>query len=131
MSWATWGLFVVTEFALCATPGPAVLFILSQGLRHGGRRSLWANLGILVGDSFYFLLSATGLGALLVASHGLFLALKWCGAAYLIYLGLRMILTPGQLSPVQQTATARRDWDVLRQGFVLQVSNPKALLYYI
>jgi threonine/homoserine/homoserine lactone efflux protein len=131
MSWTTWGFFVVTECVLSLTPGPAVLFVLSQALRHGGRRSLWANLGILSGNAFYFLLSAAGLGTLLIASHELFTAVKWGGAAYLIYLGLRLILSPGHLQPAQETTTVRRGWGILRQGFVLQAANPKALLFFV
>jgi homoserine/homoserine lactone efflux protein len=131
MSWTTWAFFVVTEFVLCLTPGPAVLFVLSHGLRHGGRRSLWANLGILSGNAFYFLLSATGLGALVVTSHGLFTAVKWGGAAYLIYLGLRLLLAPGHLPAAHGPAGSRRGWGVVRQGFVLQAANPKALLFFV
>jgi threonine/homoserine/homoserine lactone efflux protein len=131
MSWTTWGFFVVTEFVLCLTPGPAVLFVLAQALRHGGRRSLWANLGILTANACYFLLSAAGLGALLLAAHQWFLVVKWCGAVYLIYLGLRLILSPGHLPPDQGPATARPGWTVLRQGFVLQAANPKALLFFV
>jgi threonine/homoserine/homoserine lactone efflux protein len=130
MSWLTWGLFVVMDLALCLTPGPAVLFVLSQGLRHGGRRSLWANLGILSSNTFYFLLSATGLAAVLVASHQVFTLVKWCGAAYLIYLGVRLLLAPGQ-SAADFPAGTRSGWHVLRQGFVLQAANPKALLFFV
>jgi len=60
MSWETWAAFLVVETALALTPGPAVLFVVSTALRHGGRRSLWANAGILGGNAFYFALSATG-----------------------------------------------------------------------
>jgi threonine/homoserine/homoserine lactone efflux protein len=130
MSWATWGFFVVTELVLCLTPGPAVLFVLSQALRRGGRHSLWANLGILSGNAFYFLLSAVGLGAVLLAAHGLFTLVKWCGAAYLIYLGLRLILAPGHPPPADRSAGVGTGLGVLRQGFVLQAANPKALLFF-
>jgi threonine/homoserine/homoserine lactone efflux protein len=131
MSWTTWSFFVVTETVLCLTPGPAVLFVLSHGLRHGGRRSLWANLGILSGNAFYFLLSATGLGALIVTWHGLFTAVKWGGAAYLIYLGLRLLLAPGDGASALAPAEQRRGWGIVRQGFILQAANPKALLFFI
>src|SRR5262245_65618717 len=82
VSWETWSLFAVTETRACPTPGPAVLFVLSHGLGRGAGASLWASLGILAGTTFYFVLSATSLGAMLVASYDLFFAIKWAGAAY-------------------------------------------------
>ena len=84
-----WIVFAVTETALCLTPGPAVLLVLSQALTRGTRASLWSNAGILAGNTFYFLLSATGLGAVLLASYDVFFAIKWLGAAYLVWLGVR------------------------------------------
>lgn len=133
MTFETWTLFVITEIVLSLTPGPAVLFVVSQGLRHGGTRSIWANLGILSGNAFYFMLSATGLGAMLLASHSLFLVIKWLGAAYLIYLGLTTLLSKGTVgdlvpentSPLQ--VSGPRLW---LRGFALQAANPKALLFF-
>ena len=131
MTSTTWAIFLVTEIVLCLTPGPAVLFVVSQALRHGGPRSIWANLGILSGNAFYFLLSAAGLGAALLASHELFRVLKWGGAIYLIYLGLRLILRPGHASVSSDPSAARSSWSLLRQGFILQTANPKALMFFV
>jgi homoserine/homoserine lactone efflux protein len=136
MSWEVWAAFLLVETCLALTPGPAVLFVVSTALRHGGRRSVWANVGILGGNAFYFALSAVGLGAVLLASHDVFTALKWCGAAYLIYLGLRLIVSPG--GPVTEEANAEQPaaamhsaWGIFRQGFVLQAANPKALIFFV
>ena len=126
-----WLVFVLTETALCLTPGPAVLFVLSQGLTRGAAASLWSSLGILSGNTLYFLLSATGLGAILIASHSLFFTIKWIGAAYLVWLGLRTFF--GRSSafavPVADApgSSARR---LFTNGFVVQVSNPKALVFF-
>ena len=95
MSFRTWSIFMVTELMLCLSPGPAVLFVVAQGLRHGGRQSVWANLGILSANSFYFALSAIGLGAVLLASQGVYQAIRFLGAAYLIYLGLAAFFGKG------------------------------------
>jgi homoserine/homoserine lactone efflux protein len=90
-----WLVFVAAEFVLCLTPGSAVLFVASLGLSRGGRASLWANAGILTGNTFYYVLSAIGVGAILLASYEIFTALKYIGAAYLVYLGARTFFGGG------------------------------------
>jgi len=132
MTWQTWGLFMATETALCLTPGPAVLFVVSQGLSYGAARSLWANFGILAANALYFVLSALGLGAVLLTSHSVFLLIRWAGAAYLIFLGLRTFLGKGEAfaefpAPAVNTGLGRR---LLLRGVVLQAVNPKSLIFF-
>ena len=86
MTWEIWALFAVTETALCFTPGPAVLLVLSQGLARGTASSTWSNFGILAGNTMYFVLSGTSLGAALLTSYELFSLIRWVGAAYLVWL---------------------------------------------
>ena len=76
----TWAAFTLTELLLSLTPGPAVLLVVSQGLRFGSRQSLRGALGILTANGVYFTLSAFGLGALLLTSSTVFACVKCAGA---------------------------------------------------
>ena len=131
MTWTIWWIFVTTETVLCLTPGPAVLFVLSSALRSGARKSVASNLGILAANAAYFVVSATGVGALLIASYNLFFLVKWIGAGYLVFLGLRALLGKSSvLASPQDKLVEARGWRLLADGFVLQASNPKAIVFF-
>ena len=131
MTWQIWLLFVTTEAVLSISPGPAVLYVLSQAIRRGPAKSVWASGGILSANAMYFALSATGLGAVIVASYRLFFLIKWAGAAYLVYLGVASFLGKSSiLSLPESDDDSRSAWRILRDGFVLQAANPKALLFF-
>jgi homoserine/homoserine lactone efflux protein len=131
MSWEIWALFAVTETALCFAPGPAVLLVLSQGLARGTASSIRSNLGILAGNMMYFVLSGTSLGAVLLTSYELFSVIRWVGAAYLIWLGVTAFVGK---SPVFSVAPSNSPpahaGRIFVNGFVLQASNPKALIFF-
>ena len=82
--------FLLVSVVATATPGPAVLYVLSAGISGGLRGYGPGALGILCADLLYFALSMAGLGTFVLASYHLFLAIKWAGAAYLVWLGLRL-----------------------------------------
>ncbi len=131
MTYQLWLLFIMTEAVLSMTPGPAVLFVLSQAIKRGPAKSIWASCGILSANTVYFALSATSLGAVIVASYRLFFLVKWIGAAYLVYLGLSSFLGKSSvLSLPQESSDVRTGPRILRDGFVLQAANPKALLFF-
>ena len=128
MDWTTWWIFVTTEAALCVTPGPAV--VLSSALRSGARKSIASNLGILAANLGYFVLSATGVGALIMASYDLFFTVKWIGAGYLIFLGVRALLGKSSVMAADGGMPDKSAWRLFADGFVLQASNPKALIFF-
>ena len=130
MTWHIWWFFVVTELVLCLSPGPAVLFVVAQALGHGTRRSVWASLGILASNGCYFVLSALGLGAVLLASHVLFRAVKYAGAAYLVWLGIGTIRGGGMAMRVRPDGSGVSGPRLLARGFATQAANPKALLFF-
>ena len=133
MDWTVWLMFVLTDVALRVTPGPAVLFVVSQGLRRGSTQALWSAFGILAANGFYFAISGTGVGALLATSGRLFTAIKWAGAGYLFYLDVLALLRPprpgGDRGAADGAPSDRRTLSL--QGLALQLSNPKALLFFV
>jgi homoserine/homoserine lactone efflux protein len=130
MSGETWLLFALTETALCAVPGPAVLLVFSMGLSQGASAGIRAGLGVLLANSLYFLFSATSLGVVVVTSQTLFLGIKWAGAVYLLWLGLNMLNSRADLRrhPTGPLASGRSN--AFLHGFVTQAANPKALVFF-
>ncbi|MGB8338444.1 MAG: LysE family transporter [Burkholderiales bacterium] len=131
MSFEAWLLFAVTEIFLCLSPGPAVMVIIATGLNRGAVMSVFSNLGILAGNTIYFILSATSLGALLMASYEIFFYIKWIGAAYLVYLGVTTWLEKDSVLEVpaqeQKLAGGGR---LFLNALALQLANPKTLLFF-
>jgi homoserine/homoserine lactone efflux protein len=131
MTWQVWTAFFVIETALCLTPGPAVLLVLSQALTRGSLKAIWSIGGIIAANTVYFILSATGIGAILMASYDLFFAIKWLGAAYLVWLGVSAFLGRSKTLSIRAgdgapVAASR----LFLNGFILQMSNPKALVFF-
>lgn len=129
MSFETWLAFCLTEAALCLTPGPAVLLVMSFSISRGARAGLRAGVGILAANAGYFALSALGVGALLLASWELFVLIKWAGAAYLVTLGVRMLLSSARANPEAPPAEPAASNPMLR-GFVAQAANPKSIVFF-
>lgn len=128
---ATWALFCLTETLLCLNPGPSTLLVISFALTRGQAAGVLATAGVLGANAVYFAISASGLVAVHALSAEVFLAIKWAGAAYLIWLGARMILRSFRAKdaapPPAPAVSARRSfW----QGFVTQGANPNLLFYF-
>jgi threonine/homoserine/homoserine lactone efflux protein len=128
VTFQAWALFCLTETLLCLQPGPAVLLVVSIALTRGRGHGLAASLGVLAANTVYFAASATGLAALLRLSSQAYLAIQWLGAAYLIWMGARMLLRArARDGAVAQTgARGRSFW----QGFATQAANPSLLVYF-
>lgn len=132
MGWDAYLIFAVTTAVVCLTPGPAALLIVAQGISNGMRRSYWAIAGIVLANVLYFGLSATGVAALIVASGTLFSIIKWVGVAYLFYLGMSAIRNKASaLTVTQDAGQAVHGPRAFWQAVVVELSNPKALLYFV
>jgi threonine/homoserine/homoserine lactone efflux protein len=132
-------LFVAAGLLLNLTPGPDVLYIVSQALRHGLRAGLVAALGITGGCFVHIFAAAVGVSALMLASSTAFSVLKWVGAAYLVYIGLRMLFSRAPKALVLDAVAGRERSPASRQalktiflrGFWTNVLNPKVALFFL
>lgn len=125
------GLYVAASLALIATPGQDMLYVVSRSLAQGRAAGLCSAVGVCAGILVHTALAALGIGAILRASAGLFLALKLGGAAYLVYLGARMLLSPAR-GPALGAAPPRASLPALVwQGVLSNVSNPKIVIFFV
>lgn len=120
--------FLVACFVLLITPGPAVLFIVTRSLEGGPSAGIAATLGVATGTLCHVTAAALGLSTLLVTSALAFNIVKYAGAAYLIYLGIRRLTATEAHQPSEFAAarTWRRIW---MEGIMLQLLNPKVALF--
>jgi homoserine/homoserine lactone efflux protein len=130
MPFELWLAYVAVCFLFAATPGPAVLLTAGQSIARGFSAGMGVILGTQLGNLCYFILSAAGLGAILVTSETAFMIIKYAGAAYLIWLGLLTI----RHAPKAMTASAPRRVPIWRhpfaQGLLNQLANPKSILFW-
>ncbi|MBC8118866.1 MAG: LysE family translocator [Burkholderiaceae bacterium] len=128
-------LFITTALVLNATPGVDMLFTLSRTLQHGWRSGVAAAFGITCGCVVHTIAAALGLAALLTTSAWAFTAVKWIGAAYLIWLAWGMLRAAGSDTPASHTAHAKVPpaslARVFAQGFLINVLNPKVALFFL
>ncbi len=124
-------LFIAAGWLLNLTPGPDVLYIVSTSLRQGARAGMVAALGIFAGCFVHVAVATVGLGALLAASATAFTVVKVIGAAYLVWMGWRLLrAAPGQWNPDAATEAAPLK-RVFWRGFLTNVLNPKVALFFL
>jgi threonine/homoserine/homoserine lactone efflux protein len=122
--------FAAASFALIVVPGPSVLFVISRGVALGGRAAVATVVGNAAGAYSQVVVVALGLGALIERSAALFTGVKLVGAAYVVYLGVQAIRHRRRLASVLDSATAPRGTRrILREGYVVGVTNPKAAVF--
>lgn len=131
MALSVWLMFCVVALVSIASPGPAILLAVSNSLTLGLRRVALSSLGNVCGIFIVAGLAMTGLGAVLKTSALAFSVLKVCGAAYLIWLGVKQWRSKTNLFAAGATEEgARSGRSVFAQGFFLALTNPKAILFF-
>ena len=127
-------LFIAAGLLLNLTPGPDVLYIVTHALRQGARAGSVAALGITAGCFVHIFAAAVGVSALMAASATAFTVLKWMGAAYLVYVGLRMLLSRAPSGMVLDGASAAAAVPlktIFLRGFWTNALNPKVALFFL
>jgi threonine/homoserine/homoserine lactone efflux protein len=121
-------LFFAAALLLAITPGPGIFYVLARSLAGGKREGILSSLGTFVGGLFHVFAAALGLSAILAASAVAFHTVKYAGAAYLVWLGIRMIRTRNANMTVPATGPST---GAFRQGILTEVLNPKAALFFL
>lgn len=130
MSFEAWAAFAAASAILLIIPGPTILLVVSYALGQGWRTALPMAVGVALGDFTAMTLSMLGVGALLAASATVFTVLKWIGAAYLIYLGIKLFRAGGALraEPRTDRASALR---MVGHAWLVTALNPKSITFFV
>lgn len=130
MSFETWLAFCAASAVLLIIPGPTILLVVSYGLGQGWRTALPTAVGVALGDFTAMTLSMLGVGALLAASASVFTVLKLAGAAYLIYLGVKLFRAGGTLQ-AEPRADAASALKMVGHAWVVTALNPKSITFFV
>lgn len=131
MSLNIWLAYVAAVFVISGTPGPNMLLSLTHGIHHGLMRTTSTMLGLLSGLAIILSISIGGLGAVLVASTTAFQVIKYAGAVYLVYLGIKVWRTADTRLVTASRPLAASGWARYRTGVLVSLSNPKAILFCV
>lgn len=127
--WPLLSAFLAASFILAITPGPGVLFIVARSAAQGHKVGMASVYGVALGNLGSAALASAGLAALFAVSAIAFNVVKFAGACYLIYMGIRALRQPTGLR-IDASGTAQPLWQVFRDGFVVSILNPKTAIFF-
>jgi threonine/homoserine/homoserine lactone efflux protein len=128
---STFALFVAAALALLLVPGPAVIYVVARSVEGGRLTGLVSVLGVELGTLMHVVFAAAGLSAIVVSSAAAFSVVKWLGAAYLVWLGLRQILGRDGGNELSPSGGGENRFRVFSQSVLVQVLNPKVALFFL
>lgn len=129
---AEWWVFLGAAVLIAAAPGPGIMYVLARSLRGGRAEGIRSSVGNCLGALVHVLAATVGLSALLAASAVAFTVVKFVGAAYLIYLGVRALWELRTISAVREPgSSAKRGGSAVVQGLFAEVLNPKTALFFL
>ncbi|WP_448567692.1 LysE family translocator [Thalassotalea ganghwensis] len=129
MATEVWLSFIAASMILCFTPGPTVFLVMGQALTHGKKSVLPLMAGTLSGDVIAMSFSLLGMGAILATSAWLFSTLKWLGAAYLIFLGVKAFRSKAIIDDKQTLSVIKGS--VFINALIVTALNPKGIIFFM
>ena len=120
--------FLSASILLAITPGPGIMYVFTRSLAGGRREGILSSLGTFVGGFAHVIAAGLGVSAVLATSAAAYQAVRWTGAAYLVYLGVRMFRSAGQSEIIKDETAAGNPFT---QGIVTEVLNPKTALFFL
>ena len=130
MEISVWAAFAGLSFLYCLAPGSSVCFTIAHSIRHGTARTSITILGQLTGNALYITLACLGLGGLVTGSNGVFRVVQYAGGAYVIYLGIKQLLSRGAFLDLEVGRERKGRRQCFLDGFAVCGLNPKTLIYY-
>ncbi|MZI93186.1 LysE family translocator [Vibrio sp. CAIM 722] len=130
MSIHIWLAFVLTASLILIVPGPSIIYVVGQSLKHGRRASLPLSIGVILGDALCIALSLLGLSVFLSVFSTAFILIKYLGAGYLIYLGVKMFRSSSTVRPQQIDSSDFDSKKLFKDVFLVNALNPKGIVFY-
>jgi len=131
VSFENWLAFSAASVILLSIPGPTILTVVSYSIAHGKQANLPLIAAVALGDSTALLLSLLGLGTLLATSTSWFIAIKWIGGLYLIFLGLRLVYSGKTTSLADAPKQSSSKWTLFCNTWLVTALNPKGIIFFV
>ena len=133
MTWTLWGILLGASVVISFTPGAGAVNTMTNAINEGWRRSIWGIMGQQIALVVHVIIVAAGVGVIVQSSPVIFNIIRYAGAAYLVYLGIRLIFAPVVKADVATAANRAREgaWSMLRRGFWVNILNPKAIVFFL
>ena len=131
MSIEIWVAFVLAAMVVLIVPGPTIILVISQAIAHGRIAVLPLVIGVTLGDFTAMTFSLLGLGAILSSSAAIFSVLKWIGAVYLIYLGIKLWRSNPEKHEIRLSSTTTSKQSLFKSAFIVTALNPKSIAFFV
>ena len=130
MNLTLWFSFIGTVMLIGITPGPSVLLATANSMNHGAKKTVGTILGDLSANTLQIILSAFGLATIVVSSGEIFSVIKWIGVGYLIYMGIKKIISKPKPGDFKGSNSKKSFLKLYAEGFLMSASNPKAIVFF-